>query len=52
MDFGKLRPQIFVAIVGLLVFAGFGMYLDFPEGVIGTAVGGVIGLGMKLLESE
>tara|TARA_Y100001951_G_scaffold78769_1_gene66397 strand:+ start:2793 stop:2951 length:159 start_codon:yes stop_codon:yes gene_type:complete len=48
---GKLRPQIFLAIVVLGVLATFGINNDMPEIATGT-VGGIIALGMKVLEAE
>ena len=44
---GKLRPQIFLAILVLGILAGFGAMNDFPE-----IIGGIIALGMKVLENE
>ena len=48
---GKLRPQIFLAILVLGVLAYFGAPNDFPEIATGT-IGGIIALGMKVLENE
>ena len=48
---GKLRPQIFLAILVLGVLAYFGATNDFPEIATGT-FGGIIALGMKVLENE
>ena len=48
---GKLRPQIFLAIVTLGVLAGLGALNEMQE--IATAtIGGIIALGMKVLENE
>jgi len=47
----KLRPRIFLGILGLGVLAGLGLYYGVPELSTGT-VGGIIALGMKLLEHE
>jgi hypothetical protein len=47
----KIRPQIFLAIFVLGVLAVFGVINEMPEISTGT-VGGIIALGMKLLESE
>ena len=49
--FGKLRPQIFLAIVVLGILAGLGALNGFPEIATGT-IGGIIALGMKVLENE
>jgi len=48
---GKLRPQIFLAIIVLGVLAGLGALNGFPEIATGT-IGGIIALGMKVLENE
>ena len=48
---GKLRPQIFLAIICLTVLAGIGAYQGFPELATAT-IGGIIALGMKVLENE
>ena len=48
---GKFRPQIFLAIVVLGVLAGLGALNGFPEIATGT-IGGIIALGMKVLENE
>ncbi|SVD56961.1 uncharacterized protein METZ01_LOCUS409815 [marine metagenome] len=48
---GKLRPQIFLAILVLGILAGFGALKGYPEIATGT-IGGIIALGMKVLESE
>jgi len=48
---GKLRPQIFLAILVLGILAGLGAMMGFPEISTGT-IGGIIALGMKVLESE
>ena len=48
---GKLRPQIFLAILVLGILAYFGASNDFPEIATGT-IGGIIALGMKVLENE
>ena len=48
---GKLRPQIFLAIIVLGLLAGMGALNGFTE--IGTVtIGGIIALGMKVLENE
>ena len=48
---GKFRPQIFLAIVVLGVLAYFGASGGYPEIATGT-IGGIIALGMKVLENE
>ena len=48
---GKVRPQIFPAILMLGMLAYFGATNDFPEIATGT-IGGIIALGMKVLENE
>jgi hypothetical protein len=48
---GKFRPQIFLAIVVLGILAVVGLYQGIPEVSTGT-IGGIIALGMKILEEE
>jgi hypothetical protein len=48
---GKLRPQIFLAILVLGVLAIIGIQNNLPEVATGT-IGGIIALGMKLMENE
>jgi|TARA_Y100001951_G_C11169315_1_gene199329 hypothetical protein len=48
---GKVRPQIFLAIVTLGVLAGMGALNEMPELATAT-IGGIIALGMKVLENE
>ena len=48
---GKFRPQIFLAILVLGVLAMFATMNEIPEIATGT-IGGIIALGMKVLESE
>ncbi len=48
---GKLRPQIFLAIIVLGALSGIGVYYGFTEIATGCT-GGIIALGMKVLESE
>ena len=51
LNFGKLRPQIFLAIICLSVLAIVGVWQGYAE--IATAtIGGIIALGMKVLENE
>jgi|TARA_R110000744_G_scaffold240351_2_gene357776 hypothetical protein len=48
---GKVRPQIFLAILVLGILAMLGVHEGAPE--IATAtIGGIIALGMKLMEAE
>tara|TARA_Y100000401_G_scaffold115814_1_gene120218 strand:- start:839 stop:997 length:159 start_codon:yes stop_codon:yes gene_type:complete len=48
---GKFRPQIFLAIVVLGTLAMLATWQNIPE--IATAtIGGIIALGMKVLENE
>jgi hypothetical protein len=49
--FGKLRPQIFLAILVLGALALVGIVEGMPEIATGT-IGGIIALGMKIMESE
>ncbi len=51
MPFGKFRPQIFLAILSLSLLAGVAVYVGVPE-VAAAKIGGVIALGMKVLEGE
>lgn len=48
---GKFRPQIFLAISVLGALAGVATYMGSPEIATGT-IGGIIALGMKVLENE
>ena len=48
---GKIRPQIFLAILVLGVLAIVGVLNNMPEISTGT-IGGIIALGMKILEAE
>ena len=48
---GKFSPQIFLAIVVLGVLAALGASGGYPEIATGT-IGGIIALGMKVLENE
>ncbi len=49
--FGKLRPQIFLAILILGILAVFGAINGMPEIATGT-IGGIIALGMNVLDTE
>ena len=48
---GRVRPQIFLAITVLGVLAVYGVTNAMPEIATGT-IGGIIALGMKVLENE
>ena len=48
---GKLRPQIFLAIIVLGVLSGIGIWQGYNEIATGCT-GGIIALGMKLMEAE
>jgi hypothetical protein len=48
---GKVRPQIFLAILVLGILAVIGVQNDMAEIATGT-IGGIIALGMKILEEE
>ena len=48
---GKHSPQIFLAIIVLGDLAALGAMNEFPEIATGT-IGGIIALGMKVLENE
>ena len=48
---GKVRPQIFLAILMLAVLAMIAVYENIPE-VATATIGGIIALGMKVLENE
>ena len=48
---GKLRPQIILAIIVLGLLSGVGVYFGYTEIATGCT-GGIIALGMKVLESE
>jgi len=47
----KIRPQILVAIIGLSVIAVLGIIHSNIEVTTGC-IGGITGLGFKLLENE
>jgi hypothetical protein len=48
---GKLRPQIFLAIALLGCITIYAIYADMVEVATGT-IGGLVALGMKVLESD
>lgn len=47
----KIRPQILAAIMLLASLGGFGIFLGMNE-VATATIGGITGLGFKLLENE
>ena len=49
--FGKLRPQIFLSIIVLGILSSLGDWQGYNEIATGC-VGGIIALGMKVLENE
>jgi hypothetical protein len=48
---GKVRPQIFLAIIVLGILSCVGIWADYNE-IASGCVGGIIALGMKVLEAE
>ena len=48
---GEVRPQIFLAILVLGILAVVGVQNEMAEIATGT-IGGIIALGMKILEAE
>tara|TARA_R100000501_G_C2574745_1_gene80283 strand:+ start:339 stop:491 length:153 start_codon:yes stop_codon:yes gene_type:complete len=48
---GKFRPQIFLAIIVLGILSGLGISQGMAEIATGCT-GGIIALGMKLMEAE
>ena len=48
---GKVRPQIFLAILVLGVMSAIGVWAGYTEIATGCT-GGIIALGMKVLEAE
>jgi len=49
--FERVRPQIFLALLLLGILAAIGAWKGMPE--LATAnIGGIIALGMKVLEAE
>ena len=48
---GKFRPQIFLAIACLTILSVVGLFYGMPE-VSTATIGGIIALGMKILEGE
>ena len=49
--FGKLRPQIFLSIIVLGILSSLGVWQGYNE-IATRCVGGIIALGMKVLENE
>ena len=52
---GKIRPQVFMAIIALSTISVMALIMDIDGSMIAVATGctgGVIALGMKLLECE
>ncbi len=49
--FGKLRPQIFLSIIVLGILSSIGIIEGYNEIATGC-VGGIIALGLKVLEHE
>lgn len=49
--FNRIRPQIFLAIFVLGALAAMGMFYGEPQ-VSTATIGGIIALGMKVLESS
>lgn len=48
---GKIRPQILVSILGLTAIALYGLSHEMVE-VATACIGGVTGLGFKILEAD
>ena len=48
---GKFRPQIFLSIACLTTLSVVGLFQNMPE-VSTATIGGIIALGMKILEGE
>ena len=48
---GMVRPQIFLAIIVLGILSCVGIWAGFNE-IASGCVGGIIALGMKVLEAE
>ena len=47
----KIRPQILLALTMLGAISGYAIFADMVEIATGT-IGGMIALGMKVLESD
>ena len=48
---GKIRPQIFLALLMLGGITGYAMQANMVEIATGT-IGGLVALGMKVLEND
>ena len=48
---GQFRPQILLALAMLGAISGYAIFADMVEIATGT-IGGMIALGMKVLESD
>jgi hypothetical protein len=48
---GKIRPQIFLALLMLGCITGYAIQTDMVEVATGT-IGGLVALGMKVLEND
>ena len=48
---GKIRPQILISILGLTAIALYGLSHQMVE-VATACIGGVTGLGFKILEAD
>mgnify|MGYP004452428731 CR=1 FL=1 len=51
LDFGRIRPQIFLALLMLGCITGYAVYAEMVEIATGT-IGGLVALGMKVLEND
>ncbi len=59
MEFGKIRPQVFVAILCATFFSTFASWLAYQmdaveimTAIIGSYVGFLAGVSLKVLEGE
>ena len=55
----KVRPQILVAMLMIALLAGMAVYIgskmeaaEIVTGAVGTAISGLLALGMKVLEKQ
>ena len=48
---GKIRPQIFMALLMLGLITGYAINVNMVEVATGT-IGGMVALGMKVLEND
>ena len=51
LNMGKIRPQIFMALLMLGLITGYAINAAMVEIATGT-VGGMVALGMKVLEND